>query len=131
MSLRDDREQSNEENMLPSNIVSEMKSDVTTHISQVESLQTRENIPNAMQLYLAGYIDSQNRCREQLEELEQLMKSLDNELIERRPTTCYNCGYELGELWETRNEKAKENNVHPADCPDCDENPLPPVGSSN
>lgn len=127
MSVDGDGETSASE--FPSNIVSEVKSSVTEHISEVESMQTGEHVPNAMELYLAGYIDSQYRCKNKLEELHELMKHFDEELIELRPRTCYNCGYELGELWETRNEKAKENNTHPADCPECSDNPLPPVGN--
>lgn len=130
MSLDDSVLSGEGESVFPSNLVSELKTDIAKHIEEVESMQSRGNVPNAMELYLAGYIDAQYRCQDKLAELEMVMKRIDEELVDLRPATCFNCGYELSDLWETRNEKAKENNTHPADCPECGENPLPPVGSS-
>jgi hypothetical protein len=43
--------------------------------------------------------------------------------------SCYECGHELGEEWAHADEAAKEKGKHPAPCPECGGNPLPPVGS--
>jgi DNA-directed RNA polymerase subunit M/transcription elongation factor TFIIS len=42
--------------------------------------------------------------------------------------TCSNCGAELGEVWARQDERAQERGEHPAPCPSCGGNPLPPVG---
>lgn len=47
--------------------------------------------------------------------------------VEEKPI-CYNCGKTLGEDWRHRDKHAKKEGEHPADCPNCGENPLPPVG---
>jgi len=41
---------------------------------------------------------------------------------------CYECGHTLGETWRDANEVAKQHGRHPAACPQCGQNPLPPVG---
>jgi hypothetical protein len=50
--------------------------------------------------------------------------------VEERPT-CANCGETLGEDWRHRDKHAHEKGEQPADCPNCGENPLPPVGGES
>jgi glycosyltransferase involved in cell wall biosynthesis len=44
---------------------------------------------------------------------------------------CFECGATLGEGWRQADAQAKENENHPADCLECGENPLPPVGDGD
>jgi len=44
---------------------------------------------------------------------------------------CHSCGAELTEEWVEADEQAKEEGTHPAPCPECGGNPLPPVGEGD
>jgi hypothetical protein len=50
--------------------------------------------------------------------------------VDEKPV-CSNCGETLGEDWRHRDKHAKKAGEHPADCPNCGENPLPPVGGES
>jgi hypothetical protein len=42
--------------------------------------------------------------------------------------SCHHCGAQLGPEWIRADERARADDENPADCLDCGENPLPPVG---
>lgn len=44
---------------------------------------------------------------------------------------CNECGELLGDEWREAEAEAKEKDEHPAPCPNCGENPLPPVGGDD
>lgn len=119
-----------ESSAVPSELVNMVWGDVSNRISVIESLRDGQNLPPEMDAYLAGYIDAHSNFKTELKTLMTVMKQFDEELREYRPPTCYNCGSQLGDEWQTRNENAKDNDEHPADCVTCGENPLPPVGES-
>ena len=122
-----DADQSVRNTSLPSELVEKTQSDVSQRIPQAESMQRGDNVPEPMKTYLAGYIDAHYELKEELQTLAKLMQQFDTELRECRPPMCYECGAELGAEWEEQEQAAMENDSRPADCPECGENPLPPV----
>ena len=116
------------ERLLPSDVVQNKKADVSKRIPQLESLRRGSNVPNGMDMYLAGYIDAHYELEGDLESLLTYIDQFDQELRDLRFPTCHQCGQELGEDWRHRDKHTKEEDEHPADCPNCGENPLPPVG---
>jgi cell division septum initiation protein DivIVA len=57
-----------------------------------------------------------------------LQADLEQSDTAERVPECHNCGAPLGEQWREDQEKAKRHGAVPAACPQCGENPLPPVG---
>lgn len=113
---------------LPTDVASNVKSDVAKRIPQMEALRRGDNIPSGMDGYLAGYIDAHYEIEDDLESLVTLLEQFDQELAELRAPTCYKCETELGAEWREANQQADDEGTMPADCPRCGENPLPPVG---
>jgi hypothetical protein len=60
-----------------------------------------------------------------------LAQELPDEDVEEDNPVCYQCGETLGEDWKAREKRAKEKDEHPAKCPHCRNNPLPPVGGES
>lgn len=116
------------ESPLPSEIADNVRSDVAKRIPQTESLRRGNNIPGGMDTYLAGYIDAHYQIKDELETLKTLLQEFDRELRDLRPPKCYECGHTLGDEWRKEDDFDDED---PADCPNCGENPLPPVGASS
>jgi primosomal protein N' len=57
-----------------------------------------------------------------------LQADLELPVTAERVPECHHCGAPLGEQWHEDQEKAKQHGTVPAACPQCGQNPLPPVG---
>lgn len=116
---------------LPTDVITESLSNLTDKQVVISTLRSGDNLSSDMDAYLAGYIDAHNDFEETLQTIKTQLSTFDSELRKHRPITCYNCGAELGDEWRTNQDHAKETSTHPADCTECGENPLPPVGASS
>ena len=116
---------------LPTDVVTEFLTTATNKQTVINTLRSGDNLSSDMDAYLAGYSDAYTDFEKTLETLQERLSEFDPEIRSNNPITCYNCGAELGEEWRAKQKDAKETNTHPADCPECGENPLPPVGASN
>lgn len=112
---------------LPSEVADSVRSDVCERMAALESIRSGANTPSDMETYTNGCIDAYTEIESELERLVALLREFDRELREYRPPRCDNCGTVLGDEWQARDSEAKEVGEHPADCPECGENPLPPV----
>jgi len=107
-----------DDRILPTKVAKNTKSDVSKRIPQMESLRRGSNIPSTMDSYLAGYIDAHYQVKDDLESLITLLEQFDRELEDLRSPTCYECGSVIEEPLDDDTPE----------CPECGENPLPPVG---
>lgn len=106
--------------LVPTDLAGNTLTDVAKRIPQMESLRRGSNVPSGMDSYLAGYIDAHYQVKDDLDSLESMLRQFDQELRRLRPPTCYECGHVI-------EDESVIDDGSP-ECPECGENPLPPVG---
>lgn len=105
---------------VPTDVAGNTRSDVAKRIPQMEQLRRGSNVPSGMDSYLAGYIDAHYQVKDDLDRLESMLRQFDQELRQLRSPTCYMCGSVI------EDESVLDDGS--PECPECGENPMPPVG---
>lgn len=123
-----DAESGTDQSPLPTDLIEGRRSEIDTRAHKARTISNGQNVPTVMETYLAGYRDAHELISGELMNLKSSMRVFDEKIREQRDPQCARCGSVLGDEWKEANEEAKADGTDPADCPMCEQNPLPRVG---